>query len=54
MNVARDTAAVCTFESQWLYVFGGRVKFDERQLTNVIERALYTPKQFYNWEVITL
>jgi len=25
MKVARDTCSACTFDSQWLYVFGGRV-----------------------------
>lgn len=30
LNVARDTCAACMFDSQYLYVFGGRTQFPDR------------------------
>lgn len=54
LNVARDTCAACTFDSQWIYVFGGRINFVNRELTNVIERAFYTQRDVFIWEEITL
>lgn len=47
LNVARDTCAACIFESQWIYVFGGRVSFKKRELTEIIERCFYTAKDVF-------
>ncbi|CDW89427.1 kelch motif family protein [Stylonychia lemnae] len=54
LKVARDTCAACLFDSQWVYVFGGRVQFEKRQLTNVIERAFFSRIDVSQWEEITL
>lgn len=37
LNVARDSASCCIFNSKSIYVFSGRIKFSPKEITNVCE-----------------
>lgn len=37
LNVARDSAACCIFNSKFIYVFSGRIKFSPKEITDVCE-----------------
>ena len=37
LNVARDSAACCIFNSKYIYVFSGRIKFSPKEITDVCE-----------------
>jgi hypothetical protein len=37
LNIARDSAACCMFNSKFIYVFSGRIKFNPKEITDVCE-----------------
>ena len=51
LNVARDSAACCIFNSKYIYVFSGRIKFSPKEITDVCE--LYDIEKNI-WEVINV
>ena len=51
LNVARDSAACCIFNGKYIYVFSGRIKFNQKEITDVCE-AYDIEKDV--WEVINL
>jgi len=51
LNVARDSAACCIFNSKQIYVFSGRIKFSPKEITDVYE-AYNIEKNI--WEVINV
>ena len=51
LNVARDSAACCIFNSKYIYVFSGRIKFNPKEITDVWEMYDIEKK---NWEIINL
>jgi N-acetylneuraminic acid mutarotase len=51
LNVARDSAACCIFNSKYIYVFSGRIKFSPKEITDVCE-VFDIDKNI--WEVINV
>lgn len=51
LNVARDSAACCIFNSKFIYVFSGRIKFSPKEITDVCE--IYDIEKNI-WEIINV
>ena len=51
MNIARDSAACCSFNDKLIYVFSGRTKFKPKEITDVCE--VYDIKN-NTWQVLNI